>query len=92
MGRIALIIWDAIDAIEGDKGQVVADFLADHLVSGSSKFYDDLPDEIVEVNTTQSPQKNKYGNYFLTEHQEQVLREISLQVWGQYLFPHSTVQ
>ena len=32
------------------KGQAVADFLADHLVSETSKFYDDLPDEIAEVN------------------------------------------
>jgi len=32
------------------KGQVVADFLADHPVPGTSKLYDKLPDEIVEVN------------------------------------------
>ena len=32
------------------KGQAVADFLADHLVSETSKFYDDLLDEIAEVN------------------------------------------
>ena len=31
------------------KRQVVADFLTDHPVLGNSKFYDDLPDEIAEV-------------------------------------------
>ena len=34
------------------KDQAVADFLADHLVSRSPKLYDDLPDEIAEVNAT----------------------------------------
>jgi len=33
------------------KGQVVADFLADHLVLKKSKLYNDLPDEIAEVDT-----------------------------------------
>ena len=37
------------------KGQVVADFFADHSILGSSKLYDDLPDEIVEVCTTHAP-------------------------------------
>jgi len=32
------------------KGQAVTDFLADHPVSGTSKLYNDLPDEIAEVN------------------------------------------
>jgi len=32
------------------KGQTVTNFLADHLVSGTLKLYDDLPDEIAEVN------------------------------------------
>jgi len=32
------------------KNQAVADFLANHPVSGTSKLYDDLPDEIAEVN------------------------------------------
>ena len=34
------------------KGQVVADFLADHPVSGTLKLYDDLPNEIAEINLT----------------------------------------
>jgi len=32
------------------KRQAVADFLADHPVLGTSNLYDDLPDEITEVN------------------------------------------
>ena len=32
------------------KGQAMVDFLADHPISGMSKLYDDLPDEITEVN------------------------------------------
>jgi len=32
------------------KGQVVVDFLADHHLSGTLKLYDDIPDEIAEVN------------------------------------------
>ncbi|XP_020266133.1 uncharacterized protein LOC109841585 [Asparagus officinalis] len=35
------------------KGQALADFLADHLVSESSKFYEDLPDEVAEACATQ---------------------------------------
>ena len=31
------------------KGQAVTDFLANHPISGNSKLYDDLPDEIAEV-------------------------------------------
>jgi len=32
------------------KGQAVEDFLTDHPVPETSKLYDDLPDEIAEVN------------------------------------------
>ena len=52
------------------KGQAVTSFLADYPVPGSSKLYDDLPDETVEVNAIHVSLKNKYGNYSLTEHQE----------------------
>ena len=64
------------------KGQVVVNFLADHPIPGSSRLYDNLPDEIAEVTRPTSPQKNKSGNYSSTEYQEQVLRKTSLQVWG----------
>jgi len=50
MGNIALAIWDAIHAQKTVKGQAVAGFLGDHPVPGTSKLYDDLPDEIAEVN------------------------------------------
>ena len=33
------------------KVQAVVDFLANHPIPGTSKLYDDLPDEIVEVNS-----------------------------------------
>jgi len=59
------------------KGQVVANFLADHPVPGSSKLYNNLLDEIAEVWKTHHPQKNKYGNFSFTTHQEWVLEEIS---------------
>jgi len=34
------------------KGQAVTDFLADHPVIGSSKLYNNLPDDIAKVNMT----------------------------------------
>jgi len=37
---------------KANKGQAMADFLADHLVVGSSKLYNDLPEEIAKVNAT----------------------------------------
>ena len=64
------------------KGQAMADFHADHPVSGTSKLYDDLLDEIFEVNLTTPLQKNKCGNCSLTEHQGRTLREILPQVRG----------
>ena len=41
------------------KGQVVADFLADHPVPGISKLYDDLPNEIAEVNVINASSKEQ---------------------------------
>ena len=41
------------------KDQAVADFLADHLVSGTSKVYDDLPDEIAKVNLINDSSKEQ---------------------------------
>jgi len=40
------------------KGQAVADFLADHPVSGSSKHYDNLRDEIMKVCMTHASPEN----------------------------------
>ena len=39
------------------KGPVVADFLTDYPDSGTSKFYDDLPDEIADVNVINASSK-----------------------------------
>ena len=41
------------------KGQAVVDFLADHPVSGTSKLYDDLPNEIAEVNVINASSKEQ---------------------------------
>jgi len=47
------------------KGQVVTDFLVDHPVPGSSKLYDDLPDEIAKVNETHvSPEEQVWQLFF----------------------------
>ena len=46
------------------KGQAVADFLADHPVPGTSKFYDDLPDEIVEVNLINASSEEQVWQLF----------------------------
>ena len=55
MGYFALAIRDTIHVTKAVKGQAVANFLADHSVSISSKLYDDLPDEVAEVCTTYAP-------------------------------------
>jgi len=44
--------------------QAVADFLADHPVSGSSKLYDELVEEIAEVCTTHAPSKEQVWQLF----------------------------
>jgi len=59
MGYFALAIWDEIMAQKAVKSQVVADFLVDHLVSGSSKLYDGLSDEVVEVCRTYAPSEKQ---------------------------------
>jgi len=46
------------------KGQAVANFLVDHLVSGTSKFYDDLPDEIAEVNLINASSEEQLWQLF----------------------------
>jgi len=42
----------------------VADFLTDHPVSGTSKFYDDLPDEIAEVNSINASSEEQVWQLF----------------------------
>jgi len=46
------------------KGQAVADFLSDHPVLRSSKLYDDLPDEIAEVNVIHISSKEQVWQLF----------------------------
>jgi len=46
------------------KGQVVEDFLADHPVTGTSKLYDNLPDEIAEVNVTNASLEEQVWQLF----------------------------
>ena len=46
------------------KGQAVADLMVDHLVSRTLKFYDDLPDEIAEVNLINSSEEKIWQLFF----------------------------
>ena len=46
------------------KGHNVADFLVDHPVSGTSKLYDDLPDEITEVNLINASSEEQVWQLF----------------------------
>jgi len=46
------------------KGQTVVDFLADHPVSGTSKLYDDLPDEIAKVNLINTSSEEQVWQLF----------------------------
>ena len=42
----------------------MADFLADHPISGTSKLYDDLPDETAEVNLINASSKEQVWHLF----------------------------
>ena len=46
------------------KGQVVVAFLVDHLVSGTSRLYDNLPDEIAKVNLTNASSEEQVWQLF----------------------------
>jgi len=46
------------------KGQAVTDFLADHLVPGTSKLYDDLLDEITKINLINASPKEQVWQLF----------------------------
>jgi len=46
------------------KGQAVTSFLVDHPVSGTSKLYDNLPDEIGEVNLINSSSEEQVWQLF----------------------------
>jgi len=46
------------------KGQAMIDFLADHLVSENLKLYDDLSDEIAEVNVINASSEEQVWQLF----------------------------
>jgi len=46
------------------KGQAMADFLADHPVLGTPKFYDDLSDDIVEVDIINASSEEQVWQLF----------------------------
>ena len=54
MGYIALAIRDAIYVTKSCEGTSSGRFLAEHSNPKSTKLYEDLPDEIVEVCMTQT--------------------------------------
>ena len=78
IGQVALTLWDVIHATKGDQGQVVVDFLADHPVPESSKLYDDLPNDIAEVNTIHVSSKEQVWQLFLDGASRTSPEEISL--------------
>ena len=65
MGYFALAIRDVIHATDGSQRSSRGEFLGDHPVSGSSKLYDDLSDEIAEVYMTDiSPEEQVWQLFF----------------------------
>jgi len=46
------------------KGQAVVDFLANYPLPGTSKLYDDLPDEIIEVNLVKASSEEQVWQLF----------------------------
>ena len=64
------------------KGQVMADFLADHPVPKSSKLYDDLLDEVIEVNIINVSSKEPVCQLFFDGASKTSPKEISSHVWG----------
>ena len=70
------------------KGQAVVNFLADHLVLGTLKLYDGLPDEIAEVNVINASSEEQVWQLFFDGASRTGLREMSSQVWGGTHFLH----
>ena len=54
VGHTAIPIWDALLPQKAVKGQVLADFLAEHPDLRGIELYEDLPDEVAEVCLTQT--------------------------------------
>ena len=74
------------------KGQVVVDFLANHLVSGTSKLYNDLPYEIVEVKVINASSEEQAWQLFFdgasrTNPEGNVVAGVGIEL----IFPHNYV-
>ena len=71
------------------KGQVVVDFLADHPVPGASKLYDDLPNEIAEVNLINASSKEHVWQLFFdgaskTNHEGNIIAGVGVVLISPY--------
>jgi len=73
------------------KGHDMADFLADHPVSGASKLYGDLPDEIVEINLINASSEEQVWQLFFDGTLEQILREYYSSCGVILISPHNYV-
>ena len=74
------------------KGQAVADFLVDQLVPGTSKLYDDLPDDIVEVNLINTSSEEHVWQLFFDGASRTSLKgNIVAGVGVVLIFPHNCV-
>jgi len=74
------------------RSQVGADFLADHPVSGTSKHYDDLLNEIAEVNLINTSSKEKVWQLFFDGASSTSLeRNIIANAGVVLIFPHNYV-
>ena len=78
MGHIALTIEIQFMSQKAIKGQAGADFLTDNLVSETSKLYDDLSDEIAEVNVINASLEEQVWQLFFdraskTNHERNII-------------------
>ena len=70
----------------------MADFLADHLVSETSKLYDDFPNEIVEVNIINaSSEEQVWQLFFDGASRTNPKGDIIAGVGAVLIFPHNYV-
>ena len=97
MGHIVFTIWDAIHATKGDQRSSCDRFSGRSSNSRNFKtLWWSLRWDRWRLTWSTPFWKNKYGNNSLMEHQERILREISLQVRGvvlispyNYMIPHA---
>ena len=72
------------------KGQTVANFLIEHSDLRTTKLYEDLPDEIVEVCMTQTSFEGQVWQLFFDGASIMGLRGNIIAGVGIYLYPHKT--